>query len=54
MSPQVEDKINKFLQDDDAKEYRFAPMDQIHRSIMYIKDSVTETVGEIISALFFF
>ena len=31
----VEDKINKFLQDDDAKEYRFAPMDQIHRSIIH-------------------
>lgn len=31
----VEEKINKFLQDDNAKEYKFPPMDQIHRSIIH-------------------
>ncbi|XP_053982645.1 sperm-associated antigen 7 homolog [Hylaeus volcanicus] len=31
----VEGKINKFLQDDVAKEYKFPPMDQIHRSIIH-------------------
>ncbi|CAK9826930.1 Sperm-associated antigen 7 [Anthophora retusa] len=31
----VEEKINKFLQDDEAKEYKFPPMDQIHRSIIH-------------------
>ena len=31
----VEGKINKFLQDDDAKEYKFPPMDQIYRSIIH-------------------
>ncbi|KAK1116518.1 hypothetical protein K0M31_018981 [Melipona bicolor] len=31
----VEGKINKFLQDDDAKEYKFPAMDQIHRSIIH-------------------
>ncbi|CAD1478289.1 unnamed protein product, partial [Heterotrigona itama] len=34
-SIQVEGKINKFLRDDDAKEYKFPPMDQIHRSIIH-------------------
>lgn len=37
---QVEEKINKFLQDDNAKEYKFPPMDQIYRSIMYIKQTI--------------
>lgn len=37
---QVEEKINKFLQDDNAKEYKFPPMDQIYRSIMYIKQII--------------
>ncbi|XP_011869899.1 PREDICTED: sperm-associated antigen 7 homolog [Vollenhovia emeryi] len=31
----VEEKINKFLQDDNAKEYKFLPMDQIYRSIIH-------------------
>lgn len=31
----VEEKINKFLQDDAAKEYKFPAMDQIHRSIIH-------------------
>lgn len=31
----VEEKINKFLQNDVAKEYKFPPMDQIHRSIIH-------------------
>lgn len=31
----VEGKINKFLRDDNAKEYKFPPMDQIHRSIIH-------------------
>lgn len=31
----VEDKINKFLKDDKAKDYKFPPMDQIHRSIIH-------------------
>ncbi|XP_012135824.1 sperm-associated antigen 7 homolog [Megachile rotundata] len=31
----VEEKINKFLRDDNAKEYKFPPMDQIHRSIIH-------------------
>ncbi|KAG7212105.1 hypothetical protein KM043_012454 [Ampulex compressa] len=31
----VEGKINKFLQDDSAKEYKFPPMDQIHRTIIH-------------------
>ncbi|KAI4497386.1 hypothetical protein M0802_007397 [Mischocyttarus mexicanus] len=31
----VEEKINKFLQNDTAKEYKFPPMDQIHRSIIH-------------------
>ncbi|CAL7942768.1 unnamed protein product [Xylocopa violacea] len=31
----VEEKINKFLQNGDAKEYKFPPMDQIHRSIIH-------------------
>ncbi|XP_032676520.1 sperm-associated antigen 7 homolog [Odontomachus brunneus] len=32
---QVEEKINKFLQDDNAKEYKFPAMSKIHRSIIY-------------------
>ncbi|XP_031829941.1 sperm-associated antigen 7 homolog [Nomia melanderi] len=31
----VETKINKFLQDDDIKEYKFPPMHQIYRSIIH-------------------
>jgi len=31
----VEEKINKFQQDDKAKEYKFPAMDQIHRSIIH-------------------
>ncbi|XP_011685870.1 PREDICTED: sperm-associated antigen 7 homolog [Wasmannia auropunctata] len=31
----VEEKFNKFLQDDNAKEYKFPAMDQIHRSIIH-------------------
>ncbi|XP_077278508.1 sperm-associated antigen 7 homolog [Temnothorax americanus] len=31
----VEEKIDKFLQDDDAKEYKFPVMDKIHRGIVY-------------------
>ncbi|KYN37710.1 Sperm-associated antigen 7 like protein [Trachymyrmex septentrionalis] len=31
----VEDKINKFVQDDNAKEYKFPAMDQIYRSIIH-------------------
>ncbi|KZC14613.1 PREDICTED: sperm-associated antigen 7 homolog [Dufourea novaeangliae] len=31
----VETKVNTFLQDDSTKEYKFHPMDQIHRSIIH-------------------
>ncbi|XP_043266369.1 sperm-associated antigen 7 homolog [Venturia canescens] len=31
----VEEKVNKFLQDDTAKEYKFPPMDQVYRSIVH-------------------
>ncbi|XP_012057988.1 PREDICTED: sperm-associated antigen 7 homolog [Atta cephalotes] len=31
----VEEKINKFVQDDNAKEYKFPAMDQIYRSIIH-------------------
>ncbi|KAL0117792.1 hypothetical protein PUN28_008884 [Cardiocondyla obscurior] len=31
----AEEKINKFLQDDNIKEYKFPAMDQIHRSIIH-------------------
>ncbi|XP_020280238.1 sperm-associated antigen 7 homolog [Pseudomyrmex gracilis] len=32
---QIEDTINKFLQDDGAKEHKFPVMDHIHRSIVH-------------------
>ncbi|XP_012288682.1 sperm-associated antigen 7 homolog [Orussus abietinus] len=31
----VEEKINQFLRDDNAKEYKFAPMEQVYRSIVH-------------------
>ncbi|EZA55953.1 sperm-associated antigen 7 homolog [Ooceraea biroi] len=31
----VEETINKFLQDDNAKDYKFTTMDQLHRSIVH-------------------
>ncbi|XP_034946129.1 sperm-associated antigen 7 homolog [Chelonus insularis] len=32
---QVEERVNKFLKNDLAKEYKFPPMDQVHRSIVH-------------------
>ncbi|XP_015123204.1 sperm-associated antigen 7 homolog isoform X2 [Diachasma alloeum] len=32
---QVEQKINKFLKDEKLKEYKFAPMEKVHRTIVH-------------------
>ncbi|XP_014469739.1 PREDICTED: sperm-associated antigen 7 homolog [Dinoponera quadriceps] len=47
---QVEEKINKFLQDDNAKEHKFVAMGKIHRSIIYdvaeVANVLAYTFGE--------
>ncbi|EFN78205.1 sperm-associated antigen 7 homolog [Harpegnathos saltator] len=47
---QVEEKINKFLQDDSAKEYKFPAMSKIHRSVVYdvaeVANVLAYTFGE--------
>lgn len=36
---QIEEKVNKFLKDDKAKDFTFPPMDQVCRSIVYVSHS---------------
>lgn len=46
---QIEENINKFLQDESLQKHKFEPMEQVYRSIVYVLGIHSDNIHVIIS-----